>query len=203
MDYDEWRKRFRRRSDMTERLVHLTKSQEVSGKKIDALEVLIKILKDRKINGSENEGFIVGSRKAVCFQESTLYSLAENIHYEKEIHAYKNRYEQFGLVFYKDSIFNLGGRPAIYDRTEDAKKYLPEDKWWRIVNYDLSNYDNFIDWTHEREWRVPDNLKFELEDVSIIVGDNVDRDTLIQRCEEENIDLKRVNSIISLADILY
>ena len=50
------------------------------------------------------------------------------------------------------------GRPVIYDKTISAKKYLPENEWWRIVNLDLSDEDRFIDWTHEREWRVPNDF---------------------------------------------
>lgn len=53
-------------------------------------------------------------------------------------------------------MYKKGGRPVIYDQTIEAKKYLPESQHWRIVNFDLSNDDRLVDWTHEREWRVPD-----------------------------------------------
>ncbi len=66
-------------------------------------------------------------------------------------------------MFDKTYIYKKGGRPVIYDKTEEAKKYLTEDKWWRIVNLDLSDSNNIIDWTHEREWRVLNELTFELK----------------------------------------
>lgn len=68
MKREEWKKRIARRSDMTCSLVHLTKDAVIGGEKVNAIDVLIKILKERKLVGSTTEsGFIVGSRKAVCF----------------------------------------------------------------------------------------------------------------------------------------
>lgn len=34
---------------------------------------------------------------------------------------------------------------------------------------DLSNSDNIVDWTHEREWRVPKEIVFEYSQCEIIL----------------------------------
>ena len=49
------------------------------------------------------------------------------------------------------------------------KSLLPDDEYWRIVNYDLSNSQYMIDWTHEREWRIPGNIEFEYKNIEILV----------------------------------
>lgn len=203
MKYRKWGERFARRSDMTIGLVHLTKSVDIDGKEMNALEVLIKILGEKRLKGSTTDtGFIVGDKRATCFQESTISSIAENLMYEKE-KSEKIRYEGYGLVFDQQYIYNKGGRPVIYDKTEEAKNYLNKDKWWRIVNLDLSDDDNIVDWTHEREWRKAGDLLFDLECVSIIVASYADRELLIKGCKEKDIDLEKVASIIVLADIIY
>jgi hypothetical protein len=170
----DWVKRVRGRVDYSARLTHLTRSSDVDGGKGDALDVLIQILRDRRLKASTtNSGFIVGPQAAVCFQDAPLYSVCENINFEIELKAAKKlrkiRYEPYGLAFLKPYVFGKGGRPVIYDKTEDAKEYLPEGQWWRIVNYDLSNEDRYIDWTHEREWRVPGDMDFDLDQVTVLL----------------------------------
>ncbi|MBY6930904.1 DUF2971 domain-containing protein [Clostridium botulinum] len=209
MKREEWKKRIARRSDMTCSLVHLTKDAIIDGKELTSTNVLIKILKDRKLIGSTTEsGFIVGDRNAVCFQESPLHSLAENIYFENDLlkngESSKVRYTTIGLLFEKTLIYRAGGRPVIYDKTSEAKQYLPRDQWWRIVNFDLSNNENFIDWTHEREWRVPDDFTFNLEDVTLLVGNlrGEKFSRLLKKLKEENIDINKIKGIIPLTQIL-
>jgi hypothetical protein len=50
----------------------------------------------------------------------------------------------------------------LYERKEVAKRMLTETEHWRIVNFDMSNPGTYIDWTHEREWRLPGDLEFKL-----------------------------------------
>ena len=210
MKFDIWKKRVAERNDITMHLVHLTKDAKIDDIKYNALDILFKILKEKQINGSTTEsGFICGNTKAVCFQEAPLYSLAQNIYYEQKYRAEnpntKVKYLGFGLLFKKVYVFKKYGRPVVYDRTADAKKYLPESEWWRIVNLDLSKEDNIIDWSHEREWRVPCNFKFSLSEASVIVPNAKAYKKFMERCnnsEEENI-LKKIRSIINLGDLFY
>ncbi|EOT2960295.1 DUF2971 domain-containing protein [Clostridium perfringens] len=204
MDSKEWKCRIAERSDMTSRLIHLTKESNEK----TAVENLVKILKDKKINGSGKEGFIVGNDKAVCLQECPVYYLAQNIYYERKMNkdgrSKKIRYRGIGLMFDKTYIYKKGGRPVIYDKTEEAKKYLTEDKWWRIVNLDLSDSNNIIDWTHEREWRVLNELTFELKNVSIVVGSNKVLKKVIKLCDDEGIDIiDKIKGVTVLNDLFY
>jgi hypothetical protein len=58
---------------------------------------------------------------------------------------------------------------VIYEATETAKQFLPPTQWWRIVRFDLSDPNNMVDWTHEREWRVPNNFAFDIDQASVLV----------------------------------
>ena len=164
----EWRNRIISRTDLCGQVTHLTKSNQVGGTQLSAMDVLIKILRDRKVVGSTtSSGFIVGSRSAVCFQDAPIYSICQNIEFESKRHKEGSekapKYEAFGIMFPKKYVYSKGGRPVIYENTLYAKNMLPKDSWWRIVNYDLSDSNNIIDWSHEREWRVPGDFDFEIE----------------------------------------
>lgn len=209
MDLKEWKKRIAERSDITSHLIHLTKPYDNGKIKMKTHEVLIKILKEKKLKGSTTQsGFIVGSKNAVCFQESPLYSLTQNIYFEQKLREQeklkKIRYVGYGLLFEKTFIYANKGRPVIYDSTEEGKKYLSKDQWWRIVNLNLSDEEKIIDWMHEREWRVPGELKFELSDVSIIVPNKKAFKNIVNECKKEGIDLiNDARSIINLGDLFY
>ena len=91
----------------------------------DAFETLWKILQEKTLKASGNEGFIVGDKKAVCFQEVPLYAIAENLIFEDALEG-KNRYSHFGLRFNKIRMFKLGARPVIYGKTEELKRMLED-----------------------------------------------------------------------------
>ena len=157
------------RKDIATRLTHLTRATE----KMDAFEVLLKILDDKKLIGSTTKsGYIVGNTPAVCFQEAPMEALAEHILYENKVFSNINdtnvRYCGVGIRFSKFYVYKKGGRPVIYDKTEFLKDILDEDLHWRIVNFDLSDHNNCIDWTHEREWRVPKEMEFSYKDIELI-----------------------------------
>ncbi|MCP9850206.1 hypothetical protein [Cyanobium sp. Morenito 9A2] len=140
----------------------------------NALNVLLKILNDRVIQGSDStSGFICGSRKAVCFQDAPLTGVCQNVFYEQKYReankGSKTRYLAVGLAFPKTYVYAKGGRPVVYDKTNIAKQYLPKDQHWRIVNFDLDDLKNIIDWTHEREWRVPEEFQFELDQATVLL----------------------------------
>ena len=210
MEILEWKERISRRSDFTSGLVHLTKGNTIDGECFSSLDILMKVLKERKLIGSTTaSGYICGSIPAVCFQDIPLFSIAENILYEqklkKEKKASVTRYSGFGLRFSKEFIFRKGGRPVIYDIKKDAKKYLDGENYWRIVNFDLSDDKNFIDWTHEREWRIPGDLEFKLSDVEVLVHNTQSYKKFIKKCRDyKDCDiLYEVKSIINMPSILF
>lgn len=170
MKKEAWGRRLAERSDMATSLIHLTKKNE----SLSEIEVLMKILKEKKLTGSNPAtGFICGNIPAVCFQDTPLYYLSQNIYYEQKMRQtreYKKiRYVGVGLMFSKILVYKKGGRPVIYEKKEVAKALLPQSEHWRIVNYDLSVENEFIDWTHEREWRVSNDFDFELNEAIVIL----------------------------------
>lgn len=201
----EWKNRYKNRNDISSRLTHLTKGNTDD----DAFKTLLKILKEKKIIGSTTQsGFIIGNKPAVCFQEAPLNAIAENLLYEKKLSEEtdrKARYMAFGLRFNKTWIYQNGGRPVIYGEKDEMKKILPEDKHWRIVNYDLSNEDKIIDWTHEREWRVPGNVKFNYKNIEVLVSSSKYYHQFIEYCiknKKLNM-LQEINGIVVLDTIFF
>ena len=202
MDFSTWRQHIERKTDFATRVTHLTRGKD--GR--TAFQNLMKILSEKRIIGSTtNSGYNVGNRKAVCFQDVPLLSLAENIAYEKEITPDGGvlRYEPYGLRFNKGRLFKQGARPVIYGPTQEMKSKLPPEEYWRIVNMDFINNDNLIDWTHEREWRIPGDLEFEYKDVEVIIYSPDDYREMIEMCMINKPELlKQINGIICLKSIL-
>lgn len=207
---DLWKQRIAQRADISSQIVHLTRSAEVDGKKKGPVDILMQILVNGEIRASTTEsGFICGNVPATCFQDVPLYSLAENIHaeesYRQQNHNAKVRYVGVGLMFPKPYVYRSGGRPVFYETTDRAKALLPEDEWWRIVRYDLNRDEEIIDWTHEREWRVPGNFQFDITEATVVLPNKVGYDRFLKLCEEETgIDiLHSIKGIVNLGAVFY
>lgn len=207
---DLWNKRIAGRSDLSSQLIHLTRGTEVDGKKVGPVDILVQILMDRRISGSTTDnGFICGNIPATCFQDVPLYSLSQNIHaeeqYRKAIDGAKVRYLGVGLMFPKPYVYAQGGRPVVYERTDKAKLMLPEDEWWRIVRFDLSDDENFIDWMHEREWRVPGGFEFELEQATVLVPNKFGYDRFLELGRENHEEdlLGQIRGLVNLGSVFY
>lgn len=212
---------YNRRNDLSRYLVHLTKPTKeeieiINKKKISkkekireieykSIDNLIRIIKEKCINGSNLDGYIInGSKKtATCFQEVPFCNLKENVNlsYDTFLNTSKGklRYSSIGLAFDRFTIYKEGGRPVIYEDSKYAKEMLDENEYWRIVNLKLDfdepkeyyeeicdeyvdpenwpeewfednciyeELDDFsiktkiIDFTYEREWRVPNHFYF-------------------------------------------
>lgn len=204
---DKWKARIAERSDMSTGLVHLTREKNSD---VDVFDVLYQILKSKKIKGSTtSSGFICGNNPAACFQDVPLSSICQNVYFEQKRIAdnkqNKLRYRAIGLLFPKDYVFKKGGRPVIYDKTEEAKNYLPPEKWWKIVNMDFSDKDNIVDWSHEREWRVKGDFQFELDKATILVISYSSIKPIVERIKKEDgIDIReKIKGVVSLNNVLY
>lgn len=202
---EDWKKRIAERNDMSTSLIHLTRENSTQS----VVNVLYNILKDKKIKGSTTgSGFIIGSEKAVCFQDAPLYSICRNTFFEQkkmeQDKNYKLRYRALRLLFDKQYAYKKGARPVIYEKTEIAKTFLPSSEHWRIVNFNLENDSSIIDWTHEREWRVKGDFEFELSDVTIIVIRQNHIKELISKFKDDGIDLmNEIKGIVTLEHLLY
>ncbi|HEH9417887.1 TPA: hypothetical protein SIA31_001912 [Aeromonas sobria] len=179
------------RQDLSSSLVHLTRGATIDSKELTPVDILLKILREKTIVGSTTDsGFIRGARRAVCFQDAPLFSIAQNLKFEKELRqtvTTRKRYSGCGLIFSKYYLFQHGCKPVIYDKVEDGEQYLSDDELYRLVKFDLSNTDSFIDWTHEREWRMPDNFEFRIDWCGIVLETKNDYREFIQKSlQEEN-----------------
>ncbi|MFQ2645988.1 abortive infection system antitoxin AbiGi family protein [Aeromonas caviae] len=134
-------------------------------KPIDRLE---NILKTKKILASRLPW---NNKDAVCLTECPWGSLL----------AHAKTYSPYGVGFTKEFVFSKSGGPAFYVRADVYDKQTWEDSVHRFVTpfwpsyrpADLKNYgrmrDRDIDYSHEREWRVPCDLEFEYEDIAFVV----------------------------------
>ena len=201
MDQNIWRERILRRSDMTGRLTHLTKGADNDA----AFDTLWKILKDKKLIAGS--GYVIGDQRVVCFQETPLGALEENLFFEKKLKEDSNdhvRYLPFGLRFNKGSLYIKGARPVVYGDPDELKSVMPTKEHWRIVKHNLSDPKQIVDWTHEREWRHPGDLDFDYGDIEVIVEGHEFYKKFVNRCiDEKRLDvLKEINGIIPLFSVV-
>ncbi len=176
------------RPDFSDYVVHFTKGTKPLGDdgsknlddiaKLTAVQRLTNMLSAKRIDGTPMPWT---SRPAVCFTECTWISLLDH----------SKRYSPFGIGFSKAFLFATGGAPAIYlrpdfldwQKSHTAPKPAFDDKLWSFVTpfapeyappakKKLESWKKFpksLDFTHEREWRVPHNLTFEYSDVAFVI----------------------------------
>lgn len=118
---------------------------------------------------------------SVCFTEAPLLSLPGGGLVNPENYS---RYAPFGVIFDKNWIFDKGGRPVIYQPDVDFN-LLPEELRWRHVRYEPTS-DKVIDWTWEREWRIPcEILPFNSNEAGLIVPNKAWADRLLKEHSDD------------------
>ena len=128
-------------------LTHFTRASRAG----DALDNLASILRDGIIRGSSR--MIAGRQPTVCMFDAPLAELSRLLN-----RLNRRRYQPFGVALEKHYAFAMGARPVIYIPLAEARRILPDGELWRVVAIDLGR-DPPIDWTFEREWRVPGELR--------------------------------------------
>jgi hypothetical protein len=127
---------------------------------------------------------IYGGSPAVCVTEMPLYSFADYARSQKD----NTKVSAYGIAFLKTEFYDAGGRPAIYGLSRaDIKmvqndprcrtlpeRVLPLAEQYRYVAYNPSGSTNWIDWSHEREWRwIPqdkDRDEIWVQDHNLAIG---------------------------------
>lgn len=155
-----------RRPDFSEWLVHLTREIDEGNGPFESLllsprpkryvapfDVLRKILTEATIAGGL--GFVKGKRRVACFSEIPLASIT---HFATKPDEKLARYRYYGVAVTKQAAYSQGGRPVIY-LPDSESDWVPEDQKWRLVRFEPHNR---IDYTREREWRVPDSFDLRL-----------------------------------------
>lgn len=107
--------------------------------------------------------------EVVCFQDTSFDAMQEIITGEKWLDR-EQGYREFGIQMPKEILFYNGARPVIYDKANEIMGLIDESIYWRVVNLDL-NIDTwqYVDWTHEHEWRIPGDVMLESGDFRVIV----------------------------------
>lgn len=176
------------RPDFSMYLAHFTKNgrffnedQEEPVQQVEqmtAKERLFSILENRNIFSSNMPWTNLPS---ICFTECPWSSLL----------AHTKNYSPFGIGFTKEFIFKNGGAPALYMRANLFKKISKkkprfkkdEKEIWTFVTpfapiygkYNVKRcLGKYVDYTHEREWRVPQNLSFEYSDIAFVILKSID-----------------------------
>lgn len=209
--HEIWKSRIAERADLSTFITHLTRSDGNPHieSKLPFWEIIIKMLGEGKIIPSTTAtGRIIGTTPAVCFQDAPLVGLTQNIFYDQKYRKLnpgaKWRYAGAGLLFSKSYAYAKGARPVLYEKTEVAKKILPPGEHWRIVNFDLSNSDDYIDWTHEREWRHPGAFEFTIESAVVLLPNFQQYQSFIKACQERKLDYpSRLLGVINLGPVIY
>ncbi len=202
---ETWLDRIAQRTDMSSQVVHLTRDRDDA----KLARVMYEIVASKTLKGSSTKsGFICGKTPAVCFQDAPLVSVCQNVYYEqrykKQNPEAKTRYRACGVAFAKPYAFKKGARPVIYEKTADAKGYLPQDQWWRIVNFDLGNDKALVDWTHEREWRSPGDFSFDLSEATLLFVNEPTLKSFLKLCDEYDLDIMRkAKGIVTMRDLLF
>lgn len=171
---------YKRKPDYSYYLAHFTRDKVCVNEnnclsedyqELSARDKLISILRNRTIYSSTMPW--TGS-KAVCFTECPWRSLI----------VHTQNYSSYGLGFTKKFIFGRHGGPVFYMRVEQFIKHrnqkfsnLDTNMQFLITPfqpiYAPSRLERLrkkpVDYTHEREWRVPEDLHFEYKDVKFVV----------------------------------
>lgn len=109
---------------------------------------------------------------AVCFTECPWSSLI----------AHTKQYSPYGIGFSKGSVYAKHGGPAYYVRPDHFKTQLASGKFdkhlWPFVTpfsplyrpkHMKGSYFPTVDYSHEREWRVPHDFPFSFDEIEFVI----------------------------------
>jgi hypothetical protein len=127
-------------------LTHFTRASAAAS----AFDNLVTILREGKVRAGTR--MVRGSRPVVCLCDAPIGELRQLL-----VRANRRRYEPFGLALERRYAFRMGARPVLYMPAADAERIIAPDEHWRVVTLDLER-EPPLDWTFEREWRLPGDL---------------------------------------------
>lgn len=167
------------RPDFSNYLVHFTKTSRPCSKakgnpalffaKGNARDKLVGILTSKTIMCSELTWV---HKNAVCFTECIWGSLL----------AHAKAYSSYGIGFTKEFVFLNGGNPVFYVRpqlhtytkimADEVKPFLTPFQPEYSTDA-MTHGIKRVDYSHEREWRVPSDIKFEYKDIAFVVVESL------------------------------
>lgn len=164
------------RPDQSFFLAHFTKNgdkytgeekENSSFDEMSARQRLISILQDRTIKASTVPWV---KKKVVCFTECPWGSLLR--------HAEK--YSPYGIGFTKKLIYSRKGNPVLYLNPELFNLQQKDNPIYPFINPFLPSYASdkqkktafhgrIVDYTHEREWRLTKDFKFQYTNATFVI----------------------------------
>lgn len=149
----------------------------------EAYNTLLKILEKGFLRASfsrrNNCDTVKGNQKVVCFQDTSFDVMQEIITGEKWLDR-EQGYREFGIQMPKEILFYNGARPVIYDKANEIMGLIDESIYWRVVNLDLNIATwQYVDWTHEHEWRIIGNVSLKEYTFYIVVKSNAYKELLL------------------------
>ena len=166
---DDWQELTESRNVGSIYLTHLIRGRSDN----DSYNTLLKILESGFLRASfskrSGHNTVKGDKEVVCFQDTSFDEMNEVITGEKWI-EHEQIYREFGIQISKELLFRDGARPVIYDKANEIMELIDESIYWRVVNLDLNIATwQYVDWTHEHEWRIPGDVMLESVDFRVIV----------------------------------
>lgn len=166
---DDWQELTESRNVGSIYLTHLIRGRSDN----DSYNTLLKILESGFLRASfskrSGHDTVKGDKEVVCFQDTSFDEMNEVITGEKWI-EHEQIYREFGIQISKELLFRDGARPVIYDKANEIMELIDESIYWRVVNLDLNIATwQYVDWTHEHEWRIPGDVMLESGDFRVIV----------------------------------
>ncbi len=166
------------RPDFSNYLAHFTKdgplcsSEDAKAGTISAMTALQRLESIIRSNVISATTMPWTNAHAVCFTECPWSSLI----------AHTKQYSPYGIGFSKGLVYSKHGGPAYYVRPDHFKKQLSSGKFdkqlWPFVTpfspsyrpkHMRGAYFPTVDYSHEREWRVPHDFPFVLSDVEFVI----------------------------------
>ncbi|MHB8382935.1 MAG: hypothetical protein ACYDC3_11445 [Candidatus Binataceae bacterium] len=147
-------------------LTHFTRASKTT----TAIDNLIAILEDKTIRGGRR--MVRGGASAVCLFDAALSDLRTIL-----VRRNRRRYQPYGIAIDRGYAFARGARPVIYLPWREAKEIVAPREHWRVVSIELERKP-VVDWTHEREWRVPGDLPLDSSTTAALVENWRDVDTI-------------------------
>lgn len=192
------------RDDLSRFLVHLTRDCDDR----TAQSNLVNILKEKtiearnahclvmhKIQNSNFSDVLKRKFNTVCFTETPLTQIK---HICRDIQGRKIQLKPYGLVFWKDKLFQNGASPAVYINAKGTSisRYLLDEfdlifkqvkTFKSLRKQEKDHYSNIVhyyslinvvkdkhDFLWEREWRHHGDFKFKYRDIVAIIAENPD-----------------------------
>jgi hypothetical protein len=133
--------------------------------------------------------------EVVCFTETPLAELVTRRVFRQ--HRGRWDFEPYGIGIRTDVVRSLGGRAVIYG-DEATCQCLPEGErpWFQPRHSQTSTSSKAIDWTSEREWRLPTELTLRnvsADDMFVFCATELEAASLRRTCDWRIVSIEQLN----------